>query len=129
MALTGTQIFERRAVDQENVHPSIIVVIEDSDTAAHRFHDVAFFKAAAGEMKINPCGVSDICELRGGRRGCRCVPSGRSFALARLLLRRMECGGGRRQEKKADNPSCYSHTDVWGDHQWTRPVAIPPDCR
>ena len=67
MALTGTQIFERRAVDQENVHPSIIVVIEDSDTAAHRFHDVTFFKAATGEMKINAGGVSDICELRGGR--------------------------------------------------------------
>ncbi len=67
MALAGAQIFEGRAVDQENVHPSIVVVIKDRDTAAHRFHDVAFFKAATSEMKINAGGVSDIRELRGGR--------------------------------------------------------------
>jgi len=130
VTLARTEIFERGTVHQENIHPSIIVVIKDGDTSAHCFHDVAFLKAAAGEVKINAGGVSDILELSGERRGRRsCVPSGGCVALTRLLLPWTRGGSPCCHEKKADYPGQYLLTDTLGDHQWTRPVAIPPDSR
>ena len=64
MALGRVQVLERRTVDQKNIHPAVVVIVEDSDAAAHRLHDVAFFRAAAGEMKINSSSACHIHKLR-----------------------------------------------------------------
>ena len=62
MALAGAHVFQRGAVYQENVHPAVVVIVEDSHAAAHGFHDVALFSASTGEMEIDARGASDIRE-------------------------------------------------------------------
>ena len=64
MAFSGFAIFDGRTIDQENVHPSVVVVVEDGDAAAHGFHDVAFFLAAAGEVEIDSRGAGNVGEER-----------------------------------------------------------------
>src|SRR5258708_14534287 len=78
VALLCLQILDGRAVHQEDIHPPVVVVVKDCDSAAHGFHDVTFFRAAAGEVKIDAGGAGYVCKRhRGGGRllfvaaGCR----------------------------------------------------------
>src|SRR5258708_9297476 len=69
MALLCLQILQRGAVHQEDVHPPVVVVVKDCDSAAHGFHDVMFFRAAAGEVEIDAGGAGYVCKRhRGGGR-------------------------------------------------------------
>ncbi len=60
-------VLERGSVHEENVHPAIIVVVKDGNAAAHRFHDVALARIAAGKLKINSCRARYIGERNRGR--------------------------------------------------------------
>jgi len=60
VALLGLQIFESRSVDQEDVHPAVIVIVENRDTTAHRFHDVVLLRAAASKVEIDAGSMSYI---------------------------------------------------------------------
>jgi len=40
MALSGFVVFDGRAVNQKNVHPAVVVVVERGGAAALGFHDV-----------------------------------------------------------------------------------------
>ncbi len=62
MAFAGAHVLQRGTIDEEDVHPSVIVVIENGDAPAHGFHDVAFFLASAGEVEINSGGASHVGE-------------------------------------------------------------------
>src|SRR5258708_29062709 len=53
VTLARFHIFECGSVHQEDVHPAVIVVVEDRDAAAQRFHDVTLFRAPANEVEIN----------------------------------------------------------------------------
>src|SRR5205823_6419136 len=55
MTFAGAQVFESRAIHQQNIHPAVVVVVEHGDAATHGFHDVALFQAAAGQVKVNSC--------------------------------------------------------------------------
>src|SRR5580700_5231247 len=64
MALAGPVVGQRRTIDQQDVHPSVVVVIESRSAAAHGFDDVELLQAAAGEVKINAGGARDIGKQR-----------------------------------------------------------------
>src|ERR1035438_2123045 len=68
MAFLGLQILGRRTRYQEDVHPTIVVKVEDRNPAAHGFHNVTFFPTAASEVKINAGGVSYVDERYRSRR-------------------------------------------------------------
>src|SRR6266576_5221474 len=113
MALACPIILNRRAVHQQDVHPSVVVVVEGRSATTLRFEDVEFFFAAAGEMKITRR-ASDVDEkIFSARR--------------RHLWHGLRCGGGflpwwnlgsASQPKRADenqknycagNPAEHSH--------------------
>ena len=60
MALARAYIVERGTVDQEDVHPAVVVVIKDRHAAAHGFHDVELFRASTGEVEIDAGGAGDV---------------------------------------------------------------------
>jgi hypothetical protein len=60
MTLAGAHVFERGTVDQEDIHPTIIVVVENRHSAAHGFHDVALFSASTVEAEIDAGGAGDV---------------------------------------------------------------------
>ena len=64
VALAGANVFQGRSVDQQDVHPTIIVIVEHRDTAAHGLHDVLLFGTATGEMENDSGGARDIYKLR-----------------------------------------------------------------
>src|SRR5882724_7506589 len=58
------QIFEGRTVDQENVRPAVVVIVDKSNAPAQRFHDVQLLRAAARQMKVDPRGARHVHERR-----------------------------------------------------------------
>src|SRR4029077_2091917 len=86
MALAGAHVFQGGAVDQEDVHPAVVVVIEDGDASAHGLNDVAFFQAPAGEMEIDAGGARDVGK---GYGACGCGLVVRRFCWNCSTL----CGG------------------------------------
>src|SRR5437588_233407 len=48
VAFVRMKILQRGTVDQEDIHPAVVVVVENCNAAAHGFHDVTLFRAAAG---------------------------------------------------------------------------------
>src|SRR5438874_1905467 len=55
-------IFQVRTVDQVNVHPAVVVIVEHGDAATHCFHDVTLFESTAGKMEIDSGGASNVGE-------------------------------------------------------------------
>lgn len=62
MALARAIIGNARTVDEQNIHPPVIVVIECGGASTHGFDNVEFFLAATGEMKVNSGGLRDVDE-------------------------------------------------------------------
>ena len=55
-------IFQVRTIDQIDVHPTVVVIIEHGDAATHCFYDVTLFESTAGKMEIDSSGASNIGE-------------------------------------------------------------------
>ena len=73
MTLAGFVIVDARAIDQKNVHPAIVVVVEGGDASALCLDDVELFLAAAVQLEIDSGGAGDIDEeWLGGMRRFRC---------------------------------------------------------
>ncbi len=62
MAFAGFVIFDGRTIDQKDVHPSVVVVVEGGGASALGFDDVEFFFAAAVQVEIDSGGVGDVDE-------------------------------------------------------------------
>ncbi len=62
MTLAGLVVLDRRAINQQDVHPAVIVIVERGGAAALRFDDVEFFLAAAVQVKVNARGPGDVNE-------------------------------------------------------------------
>src|ERR1700674_3006138 len=69
MAFVPAVVCQRRTIYQQNVHPSIVVVVERGGASALGFNDVEFFLAAASQAKVNSSGVRDVNEQRWICRG------------------------------------------------------------
>src|SRR5579864_1571013 len=112
--------FERRAANQQNVGPAVVVVIEEGHPAAHRLHDVALLRTAAGELEIEPGLLGDILKMNGtdGRLRSSC-----SVALRRRVLGRAVSRASAQQEA---NPKKRNQAKTRVVHFMTRPEAMPP---
>jgi hypothetical protein len=64
MALAGLVVLDRRAVNQKDVHPAVVVVVERSRAAALGFNDVKLFPAAAVQVKVDASGAGNVNECR-----------------------------------------------------------------
>src|ERR1700730_8855162 len=62
MALARTVVRHRRTVDQQNVHPPVVVVVECGGATALGFNDVQLLLSAASQAKINSSGAGDVNE-------------------------------------------------------------------
>ena len=62
MTFSRSQIFERGSIHEEDVHPAVIVVVENRNTAAHGFHNVALFRTATDEGEVDASGRGYIRE-------------------------------------------------------------------
>ena len=62
MALASLVVLDRRAIDEEDVHPAVIVVIECGGASALGFDDGEFLAASAKKMEVDAGGVRDINE-------------------------------------------------------------------
>src|SRR5687768_12057937 len=63
-----------RAVDEEEVLIAVVIVIKETDAAAHRFGQQLFAGGTVVVDEVNAGGGSDVSELcfgRFGGRGCR----------------------------------------------------------
>ena len=60
MAFAGFDVFQGGTIDQKDVHPAVVVKIKHRNPAAHGLHDVAFFRASAGEMEIDAGGTGNV---------------------------------------------------------------------
>ena len=71
VAFAGAHVFERGTIYKIDVHPAIVVVVKNSNAAAHGIHDVAFVEAATREMEIDSGNASDVSERcwSGGGKG------------------------------------------------------------
>src|SRR6202521_301440 len=69
MALACAVGGHRRAIHQQNVHATVVVVVERGSATALGFNDVELFLAAARQTKINSRGVRDVNEQRWICRG------------------------------------------------------------
>jgi hypothetical protein len=52
-------------VDQENILPSVIVIIEEANTAAHRLREILFPESTTVVFEVNARLGGDICEGNG----------------------------------------------------------------
>src|ERR1700675_1104253 len=64
MALAGAVVRQRRTIDQQDVHPSVVVVVERGGASALGFNDVELLLSAASQAKVNSSGVRDVNEQR-----------------------------------------------------------------
>src|SRR5205085_7671955 len=62
MALVRAVILNRRAIDEQDVHPAIVVIVERRHAATLGFKDVEFFFTATGQVEIDACGASNVNE-------------------------------------------------------------------
>ncbi len=121
MAFAVLQIFDRRTIHQEDVHPAVIVVVEDRDAAAHRFHDVTLFEAAAGEVEINAGGLRYVDKRNTWRSRMQARRDDGMLLRRRDLLRKCRAARHGQDEPDSHPPSPPS----LGPH-WMGPDAIPP---
>src|SRR6185369_5795163 len=63
MAFLRAQVRQGGSVDEINVHPAIVVEVENGNTAANRFKDVKLLRTAAGEMEIKSCSACHVGKL------------------------------------------------------------------
>ena len=60
-------------IDEEDVLPAVVVVVEKTDAATHCFGEIFFAERAAVMLKVNAGLRSDVGELDGARgAGDRC---------------------------------------------------------
>src|ERR1700719_1628107 len=64
MAFSRAIVCQRRTIHQQDVHPSVVVVVEGGGASALSFNDIEFFLAAASHSKVNSSGVRDVNEQR-----------------------------------------------------------------
>ena len=69
MALARPVVFDGRAVNQKNIHPSVVVVVERGGATALGFHNVELLPAAASHVKINSSRPRHVNERRWIGRG------------------------------------------------------------
>src|SRR5262249_28765138 len=50
-------------IDDENVGPAVIVVVDDAHTAAHRFGQILFAKGTGVVFEVDASGGSDVGEF------------------------------------------------------------------
>src|SRR5215467_4804692 len=127
MALTSFEISNLGTVHQENVHPSVIVVVQRGDTATHGIHNVQLFGSPTGEPEINSCRKRYVCKRDTG--------SGRSLvrgwlSRGRFMGRRRALGKGfiRQPDQDGCDPGEQQHPREIPTfrHHWIGPAAIPP---
>ena len=110
MAFAGVNIFDGRSVDEVNIHPAIVVVIENGNPAAHRVHDVALVDCSAGQMEVDTRRSSHV-----GKRNS----FGRRSWVGGLRLSGQHLRESQQKEEEGDPEAA---------HHWIRPVAMPPVC-
>src|SRR6267378_7427312 len=66
--LSRLHVLESGTVDQIDIRPAIVVVIEEGDPATHRFHDVELLCTTAGQAKVDAGAARHIHERRRRRR-------------------------------------------------------------
>src|SRR5581483_2271431 len=64
VALPGTDVFDRRAIDQQDVDPAVIVIVECGNAAAHRFHDVALSRPPTRKVEVEAGALRHVNEVR-----------------------------------------------------------------
>ncbi len=62
VAFAGLQVRQRGPVYQQDIHPTVVVVVECGDAPAHGIHDVLLVETSAGEVKVDASGASDVGE-------------------------------------------------------------------
>ena len=62
MAFARAVVLDRRAINQKNVHPAVVVVVERGRATALGFDDVELLPAAASQVKINSSRARDVNE-------------------------------------------------------------------
>src|SRR5215469_9248100 len=107
MALPRADIFQSGTIDKINVHPAVIIEIENGDATTHAFHDELLLRTSAGEVEIDSrrsgcvgkgnlaCGWITLYSW--GNR----MPRGDGMAVCRSFLRLREaqqCSGDKGQD-------------------------------
>src|ERR1039458_1184668 len=59
MAFAGAVVLNRGTIDQKDVHPAVIVIIERGRSTTLRFNDVELFPAAAVQVEVDASGRSE----------------------------------------------------------------------
>ena len=120
MALAGFYIFERGTVDQEDVHPAVVVVVEDGDAAAHGLHDIELLRAAAGEVEVDAGGAGYVGEGDVERR------QGLVRTLGWCRLRGGVLGERETLDREREHEIQAPPREDLLRHHWTGPDAMPP---
>src|SRR5882724_6733392 len=94
VAYSAAEVLERRAVDHEDIHPAVVVVVKYGDAAAQRVHDVALIETSADQVEVQSTTRRDILKQdasnqtrRRFARSCRGTASGPARRLHRRNLR------------------------------------------
>src|SRR5215470_1136225 len=61
----GREIVKRRSIDEENIEPAVVVVIEESDAGSHRLGQVMFRRVRGLVLEIHAQRGSDIDKICG----------------------------------------------------------------
>ena len=102
----GRRILQRRAVDQENVEPAIVVVVEQRDAGAHRFDQIFPGGMRGLILKIDARFFGDVREM------ARDIRHGRSFLGLWDLL--CEAQGGKNHRTESERATKKRLNPGWG---------------